>query len=93
MSKEINIDYKENSDESSKYEDQADSDYKSKSNRKIEDFLNKISIGNYEITINNIKPKDPVEILEKLYPIKNNDTLSNEEKNKQVQEIINKYME
>lgn len=95
MSKEINMDFDETHDEDSSCNEQTDSEQKSNNNnnRKVEDFLKKISIGNYEMAINNIKLKDPVEILEELYPIKNNDTLSNEEKNKQVQEIIKRYME
>jgi len=60
---------------------------------KVDEFLKKIDIENYEISINSIKMGNPAELLEKLYPIKRDDTLTSKEKIERVQKIINEYME
>ncbi|HHV99372.1 MAG TPA: hypothetical protein GXX36_07335 [Clostridiaceae bacterium] len=60
---------------------------------RVDDFLKKIEIGNYEISINSIKMGNPAELLEKLHPIKEDDTLTNQEKIERVRKIINEYME
>lgn len=57
------------------------------------EFLKKVEIGNYEISINGLKLGNPAELLEKLQPIKEDDTLSNQEKIERVQRIIKEYME
>lgn len=59
----------------------------------IDKFIKKADLGNYEISINAIKPGNPLEMLEKLYPIKDDNTLTNKEKMEQVQRVINDYME
>jgi len=59
----------------------------------VDEFLKKVSIGNYEISINGIKMGNPAELLEKLQPLKEDDTLTNKEKIEQVQKIIKEYME
>ncbi len=59
----------------------------------VNEFLKKVEIGNYVISINGVKLGNPAELLEKLQPIKEDDTLSNQEKIERVQKIIKEYME
>ncbi|MCR2042852.1 hypothetical protein [Anaerosalibacter massiliensis] len=61
-------------------------------NPNIDDYINKIELGNIEMTMNIKKQNNPVELLEKLYLLRNNKKLSNEDKNKEVQKIMNEYM-
>lgn len=59
----------------------------------VDEFIKKANVGNYEFSINAIKPGNPIEILEKLCLIKDDDTLTNKEKIERVQRVINEYME
>lgn len=56
-------------------------------------FIKILKPGEVEVTFNTKKYGNPVEILDKLYPLRYDETLSNEEKNKRVQEIMREYME
>lgn len=56
-------------------------------------FLKKAQIGEYEFTLNGAELKNPGDLLEKLSVLKENETLTNQEKNAWVQKILNEYME
>ncbi|AOY77459.1 hypothetical protein [Clostridium formicaceticum] len=56
-------------------------------------FIKVTSIEDAEFTIYSKKYNNPIELLEKLYRIRNEKSLSNEEKNKKVQKIMKEYME
>jgi hypothetical protein len=56
-------------------------------------FIKKAVLHNYEVAVNGIKPENPAEILEKLYPLRDDNTMTNEEKISQVRKIILEYME
>lgn len=58
----------------------------------IDTNISKIKTNDVEITMHIKKLKNPAELLEKLYLIRNNATLNNEEKNKEVKKIMNDYM-
>lgn len=58
----------------------------------IDHYINKIELGDTEITMNIKKKKNPIELLEKLYLVRNNKSLNDEEKNKEVQKIMNDFM-
>jgi hypothetical protein len=67
----------------------------SRNERKAKDdcFIKKAVLGDYEVTVNSINLKNPAYILEKLCPLKDDETLTNEEKSQQVMNIILEYME
>lgn len=56
-------------------------------------FLKVSKIDDFEFTLNIKKFKNPVDILEKLYILHQNESLTTEEKNKKVQSIIKEYVE
>lgn len=70
-------------------------EYEYNTENKIEDgyFIKNAVLGDYEVSINSINLKNPAAILEKLYPLKDDETLTNEEKSQQVMNIILEYME
>lgn len=71
------------SDPGSSDEKNADNEY----------FIKKAVLRNFEVSINGIKPGNPAEMLEKLYSLRGNDNMTNEEKIEQVRRIILEYME
>lgn len=66
-------------------------------NKKIESKDNnyiKVTFHNEaEFTFYNKKYGDPMKLLEELYAVRENEVLTNEEKNTKVQKIMTKYME
>ena len=59
----------------------------------ITGFIKKPGFKDIEITINSKKMKNPMELIEKLYPLKEDETLTNEEKVNKVREFVNEFME
>ncbi|GEM_PF-2182516 len=59
----------------------------------ITGFIKKAGFKDIEITINSKKMKNPMELIEKLYPLKEDETLTNEEKVNKVREFVNEFME
>ncbi|SDK07132.1 hypothetical protein [Natronincola ferrireducens] len=66
---------------------------KATKNREYNKFIKVTSLKDAEFIINCKKYGDPMELLEKLYCIRNQQNLTNEEKNKKVQIIMKEYME
>jgi hypothetical protein len=52
----------------------------------------RITAGNFEIDIKNPKNKNPFQLIEQLYNLRYDETLTKEEKNKKVQEIMQCYL-
>jgi len=59
----------------------------------ITGFIKKAGFKDIEITINSKKMKNPMELIEKLYPLKEDETLTNEEKVNKVREFVIEFME
>lgn len=88
MNNEQSENYQNNS-----FDDESFSNKESDNSTKPNGFIKVSKSGDSEVTIFTKKIKNPVEILEKLYPLRHDETLTNEEKNKQVQKIMKEYME
>ncbi len=58
----------------------------------IDSNINKIITGDIEITLHIKKQKNPAELLEKFYLLRNDANLSNHEKNEKVKKIMTDYM-
>jgi len=55
-------------------------------------YVNKITTKDSEITINIKRMKNPAYLLEKLYLLRLNDKLSDDEKNQEMKKIVSDYM-
>ncbi len=55
-------------------------------------YVNKITTKDGEITINIKKMKNPAYLLEKLYLLRQNDKLKDDEKTKEVKKIMSDYL-
>ena len=81
------------SDPDSSDPDGSDPDGSDENSADDEYFIKKAVFRNYEVAISGLKLGNPAEILEKLYPLRGDNTITEDEKIEQVHRIILEYME
>lgn len=86
-------DCKQNGEHAANRDDTAETNNSEEKESRWGGFSRKFIVGNLEVTFNSKSLESPVEILEKLYCIGNDENLTNEEKSKQVEKIMKEYME
>lgn len=58
----------------------------------IDSYINKIKTKDVDFTLHILKFKNPAELLEKFYLLREDTTLSNEQKNEEMKKIMTEYM-